>query len=157
MPDILLIKRDDGSLIPATDDAVDQVARLKVGEMYLAKVTHKRNGKFFRKWFCLMKYAFGLFEETHTGVIYKGVVAKPDFERFRHDIVIMAGFYKTVVNAMGEVRLVAESVSPDNMDEARFELLYSASLDVLVEKVFKTQNKTAEQINQEVNRLMIFS
>ena len=157
MTDILLIKRDDGVLVPATAEAEEQVRKLKNGEMYLSNVVHKRNGKFFRKWFRMMEYAFGLFEEMHKGEIYKGQPIKADFTRFRHDITILAGFHKTVINALGEARLIPESVSYDSMDEDRFEALYNASLDVLVDKIFRAQNKSKKQIDEEVNRLLIFS
>lgn len=157
MADILLIKNEAGMLVPATDEAISQIERLKVGETYAAKVTHKKNGKYFRRWFRLMRYAFDVFEKENPGVIHKGELITPDFERFRDDIVIMSGFSKTVMNALGELRQIAESVSPDNMNEARFEQLYNVSLSVLIEKVFKAQSKPVEQINAEVSRLLIFS
>lgn len=156
VPDILLIK-DGNVLRPATSEAIGQVERLRDGEMYSAKVTFKRNGKFFRKWFVLLEYAFGLLQERCPETEYKGMVVKLDFERFRYDVTIMAGFCRPVFNAQMQMRLVPESVSFDSMSDERFAHLYDATLNVLIEKVLKIEGLTKEQLDAAVDHLLRFS
>lgn len=156
MPDILLIK-DGNVLRPATSEAIGQVERLRDGEMYSAKVAFKRNGKFFRKWFVLLEYAFGLLQERCPETEYKGMLVKLDFERFRYDVTIMAGFCRPVFNAQMQMRLVPESVSFDSMSDERFAHLYDATLNVLIEKVLKIDRLTKEQLDAAVNHLLRFS
>lgn len=156
MPDIFLIKTN-GVLIPATNEAIAQVESLKEGEMYLAKVTLKRNGKFFRKWMKLLEYAFDLFEESRPEVVIGGRVVKPNFRRFRHDVTIMAGFCEPVISASGEIKYIPEDVSFNRMSEERFAHLYDATLDALIEKVLHGKGLTREKLDEAVNNLLKFA
>lgn len=157
MPDILLIKGVDDVLRPATNEAHEQVERLRDGEMYSAKVVFKRNGKLMRKWFLLLEYAFGLLRERCPETEYKGMIVKPDFDRFRYDVTIMAGFCRPVFNAQMQMRLVPESVSFDGMSDERFAHLYDATLNVLIGKVLKIDGLTKEQLDAAVDHLLKFS
>lgn len=157
MPDVLLIKDPSGVLRPATDEARQQLEKFKDGEMYMAKVTFKRKGKFHQKWIVLLEYAFGLFCETHPEVVINGIKIKPDFDRFRHDVTIMAGFCRGVINARGEARLIPESISFDSMTEERFDKLYSVSLDVIIEKVLHDKKMTAAQVDEAVKHILKFA
>lgn len=157
MPDILLIKTGAGVLMPATEEACCQVERLKTGEMYSAKVAFKRNGRFLRKWIVLLEYSFGLLKERAPDTEYRGVKVGLDFDRFRYDVTIMAGFCRPVFNAQMQMRLVPESVSFDSMSEERFDALYDATLNVLIKKVLSMDGLTKDKLNEAVNHILQFS
>lgn len=56
-------------------------------------------------------------------------------ERFRKDLIILAGFYEPTVNIRSEVRLEAKSISFAVMDEIEFERLYNATVDVILRRI----------------------
>lgn len=156
MPEILLIK-DGDVLRPATGEAREQVERLRDGEMYSAKIVFKRNGKFFRKWFVLLEYAFGILQDRCPETEHNGTKVKLNFKRFRYDVTIMAGFCLPVFNAQMQMRLVPEDISFDSMPEDRFAHLYDATLNVLIEKVLKIDGLTKERLDAAVEHLLSFS
>lgn len=142
---------------PDTEDDQDAVRRFKLGEVVRAKVTRARNLAFFRKWWALVKVGYGLWEELCPRPTYKGEIVHPDFDRFRRDVTILAGFSRPVVNIRGEVRVEAESIAFGNMSEARFEALYSATINVLLHKVLAGSGVTEEKIRAMANSVMEFA
>jgi hypothetical protein len=79
--------------------------------------------------------AFDFASERIKPVTHRGQEVLPCFDRFRRDIQIMAGYYTCVYNAMGELRLEAKSISWAKMSEEEFAQLYSATIDVILQKV----------------------
>ena len=136
MTDIYVRKTMHG-LIPDTAEDWEKVKRFKIGEVVKAKITHPRNLRFFRKWWALVQVGYELWEETGVKANYKGEDVRPNFERFRKDVQILAGHYHPVVNIRGELRLEADSIAFGSMDEDTFEKLYNATLTVLVHKVMQ--------------------
>jgi hypothetical protein len=116
-----------------------------------------RNGRFFRKWWVLVSLAFDLWAETVPDQEYHGVKVLPDFERFRKDITIMAGFCRPVWNARGELRLEAESLKWSEMTEERFDRLYSATINVILQKILPDRGLTDEGLRSWADRVMEFA
>jgi len=133
----LHLRRTQQGFVPDTAEDWEQAKRFKLGSVTKAEVVNPRNIKFLRKCFALLQVGFGLWEETGIRAQYKGEEIKPNFERFRKDVIILAGFGYPVVNLRGEVRYEAESISFGNMDEERFEKLYNAVLSTIVHKVMR--------------------
>lgn len=143
MPDILLIRTMQG-YAPADDEAQDVAKKHKLGSIVRGSFAEMRNGAFFRKWWALVKMGFDYFEENCKPQEYKGKPVIADFERFRKDITIMAGFYYPVWNVKGEMRIEAESLRWSKMTEVEFTKLYDATIKVMLQKVF-TNGKWDEQ------------
>lgn len=157
--ELLLIKQPVG-LVPATDEAREWFASRKLGATFVADVREQRNAAFHRKFFALLQYAFGEWSEHAQTIEYKGERVQPDFERFRKDVTILAGFYRPVANLKGELRIEAESISFGRMDEARFEELYSKVIDVLIRKVFNGRlgaPRTDEELREIVDDIVRFA
>ena len=100
---------------------------------------------------------FGLWEELCPRHTYKGEIVQPDFNKFRRDVTILAGFSKPVVNVRGELRLEAESIAFGNMTEERFEALYSATINVLLHKVLAGSGVTEERLRAMADSVMEFT
>lgn len=132
----LLFQKGNVGLIPACEEAIEWMRKKKLGATILVEPREMRNGSFHRKWFALVKLAFDYWSENAETIEYKGRPVLPDFERFRKDVTIMAGFYKPVVNLKGETRLEPESLKWASMTEDRFGQLYDATIRVLLERVF---------------------
>jgi len=156
MTDALLVKTPNGALAPADDVARTLVDKLKAGQGVRATVRRARNVKFHRLAFALFKLAFDAWEPV-TPLEYKGLPVAKDFDRFRKDMTILAGFYKPVYNVRGELRLEAESLSFASMDEERFEAVFRAVLTVVWERVLESVGYASEaEVERVINELLRF-
>lgn len=151
---VLLIKTPTG-FAPADDEASDALKKFKLGSVSRLDIKQMRNYAFFKKWFALVKVGYDYFSEACEPTMYRGQTIRPEFERFRKDVTIMAGFYRPVWNLKGEMRIEAESISWASMDEQRFTQLYDATIRVLLDKVFNgqrvakwTENELREVVEQ---------
>ena len=154
--DMVLVKTPNGALAPADEEARALIEKLKAGQGVRATIRRTRNIKFHRKAFALFKLAFDVWEPVEP-LEYKGVPVAKDFDRFRKDITIMAGFYKAVYNARGELRLEADSLSFASMDEDRFEQVFRAVLTVVWNRVLRNAGyESPEDVERVVNELMRF-
>lgn len=132
--EIAFIKTPQG-LVPLDDDEAEKMRRFKNGAVVRSDFKAMRNGGFFRKWWALVKMAFDLSSERMQPMMHKGVEVKPCYERFRKDVTILAGHYTPVFNALGEVRLEADSLRWSEMSEEEFDKLYSDTIDCILQKI----------------------
>jgi hypothetical protein len=154
--DMVLVKTPNGALAPADGEARAMIEKLKAGQGVRATLRRARNVRFHRKAFALFKLAFDTWKPV-TPLEYQGLPVAKDFDRFRKDMTILAGFYKAVYNARGEVRLEAESLSFASMDEERFEQVYRAVLAVVWNRVLRAAGYASEEdVERVVNELMEF-
>lgn len=154
--ELVLVKTPGGALAPADEESRALVDRLKTGQGVRASIKRARNVRFHRKAFALFKLAFDSWE-PETPQSYKGEAVSKDFDRFRKDMTILAGFYRAVYNARGEVRLEAESLSFANMDEGRFEKVFRAVLTVVWNRVLRNFGyETEGDVERVIEELMRF-
>lgn len=156
MSEIRLMRTSSGALVPMDDEEAAKIKRIKAGSVVTATLVQMRNGKFFRKWWALAKFAFDIWADTVPAEEYKGVEVKPEFERFRKDLTIMAGYYRPVFDARNQMHLEAESISWASMDEDKFERFYSQTINVILGKVLMGRGLTDAAIRAHVDRVMEF-
>lgn len=152
---VLLSKTSQG-LVPVNETEFAKLTKVKLGKVVRADIVQMRNDKLFRKWWALAQIAFDIWAETAKTQEYKGEPVLPDFDRFRKDLTIMAGFYRPVWNLKGELRLEAESISFANMTEERFEKLYSATINVILKKIIPKGRYTEKELRDTVEQVMRF-
>lgn len=159
MTEIELVKTSQG-LRGATDE--DHAAWLKFkawleslepGEFVRMGYVKPRNIKFHRKFFAMLKVGFDAWEPRRKK--WRGMPVQKNFNRFRKDVTIAAGFYEIVATASGGVRHEAKSISFAAMDDTEFETVYSAVADVLLQGVLTRY--TRADLDQVVERLMRFT
>jgi hypothetical protein len=154
--DIMLVKTPGGALAPVDAEAREMVDKLKLGQGIQASVRRARNVRFHRKGMALFRLAYDVWEPL-TPLEYKGLPVAKDFERFRKDMTILAGFYKAVYNVRGEVRLEAESLRFSSMSEERFEEVFNAVLNVVWSRVLKAAGyASVEDVEEVIEELMRF-
>ena len=154
--DIMLVKTPGGALAPVDAEAREMVDKLKLGQGIQASVRRARTVRFHRKGMALFRLAYDVWEPL-TPLEYKGLPVAKDFERFRKDMTILAGFYKAVYNARGEVRLEAESLRFSSMSEERFEEVFNAVLNVVWSRVLKAAGyASVEDVEEVIEELMRF-
>ena len=126
---------------------------MQPGELINVDVSFPRNPKFHRKFFALLQVGFDAWEPAFE-VSVQGEPVGKNFERFRKDVTILAGFYEPAFALDGTLELEAKSIAFANMDDAEFEQVYSAVANVLLSKVLR--NYTREDLDQHVDRLIGF-
>ena len=151
MADLALIKTHAG-LIPATEADAEAVKKYRLGEVVHGSFKRVRNPKFHRKFFSLLSVGFDAWEPPERE--YKGLPVQKNFERFRKDVSISAGYYEVVSNLRGEVRAEAKSMSFASMDEQEFAELYSKVADVILQKILT--NYTREDLDDVVENVLRF-
>jgi hypothetical protein len=149
MSDVKLLAMGGGIFKPATAQDADLLSRFKTGDIMAAKVTRTRNAGFHRKFFALLNIGFDAFE-SHAE--WKGEVVKKNFERFREDVTILAGYYDLVPRINGEVKAEAKSISFASMKPDDFEKLYNEVANVILTRVLT--NYTKDDLDNVVDQIM---
>ena len=139
--EVLLLKSPAGSLVPMGEEESEALKRIKSGSVVRCNISEMRNGKFFRKYWALLKMAFEQASERMQPREHKGVPVLPCFEEFRHDLIILAGYYDVTYKYDGTLRLKAKSLKWSEMNEETFGHLYSATIDVILQKVLPGMDK----------------
>lgn len=135
MKDLIFIKGPTG-LVPADDQTRDWYAKKKLGATIQVDATEMRNGAFFKKWWSLVGLGYDYWKDDAETIEFRGERVLPNFDRFRKDVTILAGFYNPVVGLKGEVKIEPESLKWSQMTEDRFTKLYDATIQVLLQRVF---------------------
>ncbi|SDF79615.1 MULTISPECIES: DUF1367 family protein [unclassified Duganella] len=153
MTDIVLMKVSN-ILVPHDEAAAAFIQKMKAGELTHADFKRVRNYKFHKKYFALLDFAFEQWE-PRDGLTYQGMPVAKNKERFRKDLIILAGFYESTVNLRSEVRLEAKSISFGLMDEIEFEQLYNATVDVVLRRILTRY--TRQDLDEVINQLLRFT
>lgn len=150
MTELALMKGSNGVLLPVTDEDSEYLKKLRAGQVIRGEFRQMRNPRFHRKFFALLQIGFDAWEPPEQE--FRGLPVQKNFERFRKDCVIAAGFYEPVANLKGEVRAEAKSVSFSNMEDAEFEKVYSAVADVILQRVLR--NYTRADLDRVVEQIV---
>lgn len=152
MKEIVLTKAAGGVLVPIDPQAAEYIAKLKMGAAVRATVKLQRNPRFHRKFMALLNLAFDHWEPAEA--TYKGQVVGKNFDQFRRDITILSGYYEMAVNLKGETRLTAKSISFASMDQAEFDDLYNAVVNVILKHVLT--NYSRDDLDNVMDQLLGF-
>lgn len=155
MTTLQLIKMPGGMLRPANQVDAEKLEKITNGRLLLAEVTQPRNPSFHRKLFALLNFGFEYWTPEAESV--NGVTPEKNFERFRKDVLILAGFRTMVVNVKNEVRYEAESISFAKMDETRFAEVYQSVFNVIWRIVLsRIDGLTVEVVENTINQMLSF-
>lgn len=153
MAEIILMKTANGALVPADPQAAEFIAKMKLGAGVAASVKKHRNPRFHRKYFALLNLAYESWEPADKE--FRGLPVQKNFDRFRKDVIIAAGFYDVVVNINGDVRAEARSINFSSMDDADFADLYSKTVDVVLNR-FLT-NYSRDDLDSVIDQILSFA
>lgn len=144
---LYLRKTNNIFIIDSGDDTI------KNGEIVSAEIKRPRNYEFHKKFFALLNYAYECWEPGD--IEYKGKLVGKNFDRFRKDITILAGYYEVVTNIKGEAKAEPKSISFGSMSEDEFAELYSKTVDVIIKHILK--NYTREDIDHVIENIIGFT
>lgn len=154
MKNLYMIKRGT-VLVPASDEVSERLKKIKEGKLVLCDVVVPRNYEFFKKFYSLLNFAFQYWEPESEEI--NKLHAVKDFNRFRKDVIIMAGYRDVVVNIKGEVRYEAKSIGFGSMGEEEFQQLYKSAFNVLWNMVLSNvPNMTEEEAQNAVNNMLSY-
>ena len=151
-----VFERVKGNLLRPVDPAAERlVDSLKMGEGVSLEAKRSANVRFHRKLFALLNLAFEMWEPPALEV--RGQRVCKNFETFRRELVILAGFYDAHYSPSGEVRLEAHSLSFRECEEDKRHMVYKAILGVVWEKILRGANfASPEEVDAVVNQLLSF-
>lgn len=142
---VAFIKCPGGVLTPATETEQERMKRFKNGEVFEVDIRNQRNGKFHRKVFAFMSFCFEHWDGGH-----EHQDEAKQFDVFRDNLTVLAGYYDSFYAIDGSVRVEAKSISYANMEQEEFEKYYSALINTALKHIFKTTSE------QAFNRLLSF-
>ncbi|GAA0468217.1 DUF1367 family protein [Tatumella punctata] len=129
-----LVKHSGGVFSPANDIDLERLQRFKTGETYTAEIKLTRNPAFHRKVMAFFGFCFEHWCANLAGLEHMDEHSQ--FDRFRKDLTILAGFYVQTVRLNGDVRTEAKSLAFASMDQEKFERVYSALINAAIKHIF---------------------
>ncbi len=92
-----------------------KVLNLEPGEMIRFDTVFPRNPYFHRKFFAMLNVGFDAWEPNRKNKSYKGQPVTKNFEVFREEALILAGFYVQTFGLDGKLQLKAKSIGIDQL------------------------------------------
>jgi hypothetical protein len=155
--EIQVIKMAGGMLRPANQPDADALEKIKTGRVCNANITQPRNPLFHRKFFAMLGFFFELWE-IPGDLEYNGIKPEKNFDHFRKDILIAAGFREMTVNIKGEIRFIAKSISFGSMGDDEFTEVYRLVFNTCWRYVMNTTvaKMTPEDAENTINQMLSF-
>lgn len=156
-PPILLTKVAKDLFRPASEQDLDRLARFKTGSTVACEVREMRNIAFHRKYFALINFLFGIWEETMPKMEWRGHEVRAEINKFRGDLTVLTGRFDATYNVRGEVQCEPHSISFASMGEEEFEKLYSDTINVALEKVLDRPELNEAKVREIVDQILHFT
>ena len=125
-------KNAGGIFAPVDETEYEKTTKFKTGEQYQVEIKLTRNPKFHRKVFAFFGFCFDHWSGTKS---FWDESAQKD--QFRKELTILSGYYKEYYDINGDVSIYAESLNYANMNQERFEQVYSALINAALAHIFK--------------------
>lgn len=151
--EIVLAKAANGCLVPVDQQGIDAIAKMKLGQGVKVMMTRHNNVAFHRKMFALANLAYEAWEPAEK--THKGMPIAKNFDQFREDITILAGFYHTRVRLDGSVRFIAKSWSFASMPDEEKDRLFNEIVNVILTRILT--NYTRDDLDNVVEQVLRFT
>lgn len=155
MKDVRLVKRD-GALLPAYQVDAEALLSINSGQYVIAHLTQPRNPQFHRKMFALLNYGYEFWHPTIPDCWSMDVDPQKNFDRYRGDLMVAAGYYDPVFGLDGSVQLVPRSLSYARMDDLEFGKVYKSLFNVLWEKILQHSHENPREAELGIEGLLQF-
>lgn len=143
-------------LVPVDENAKKLLAGVAFGDGFSVEAKKTRNIKFHRLFFAMLNFAFEMWDPPAERE-FRGQPIQKNFERFREDVLILAGHYEAVYSVDGSLKLQAKSIAFANCDELEFRGVYSTVLDVVWDRVFRqAQFRSKDDVETVVRQLLAY-
>ncbi|WP_414465279.1 DUF1367 family protein [Klebsiella michiganensis] len=143
-----LVKHPGGVFSPANETDLERLQRFKNGEIYTAEIKLTRNPAFHRKVMAFFGFCFAHWSAERAGLEHMDEHSQ--FDRFRKDLTILAGFYVKTVRLNGDIRVEAQSLAYANMDDEEFSRCFSSIFNAALKYIFKNADQ------ETIDKVMLF-
>ncbi len=152
MPSIYLRKVGFDALRVEDETGAEELQRVKLGAVIKVEWVQPRNYAFLKKFYAMLRLAFDAWEPSAGANAF---VLEKNFDSFREQAIILAGFVDATYSIAGDVTLRAKSIAFGKMREDEFENLYGKVATVLLERVLS--NYTRADLDRVVDELLRFT
>lgn len=128
---INVAKQPGGALIPATDMDAESLSKFKSGNVYPIDIKRSRNPQFHAKVFAFFHYCFAHWKSDREFMNESG-----QFDLFRKNLTVLAGYKEVFYKIDGSVRVEAKSLSYGSMEQDEFEDCYQALIQAAMTNIF---------------------
>ncbi|WP_172606638.1 DUF1367 family protein [Pantoea coffeiphila] len=129
-----MIKLPGGSLHPVNERELERMTRFANGTQHSVDIKLARNPSFHRKVFAFFNFCFEYWCAENSGLAFLDEAAQ--FDTFRRQLTVLAGYYVKTYKFDGSVRIEAKSLSYGDMDQDEFEQCYSALINAAIKHLF---------------------
>jgi len=151
---IKLLKIQHG-LVPADEESLKWYNKLKLGSLVHSDFKLFRNPGLHRKFFALIKIAYDQWSPGDLDTKWGKPVK--NFQVFRKNLTILAGYGEPVFNIDGSFKMEAKSISFAKMEQDEFEKLYSSVIDAILERIPQFKDYDYDKMNDLVNTVLHFA
>lgn len=132
---INFVKHPGGTLTPASEIEAGRMDRFKTGDTYEVSIVLRRNPKLHGKMFAFFNFCFQYWTGDNN---FTNEAAQ--FDVFRNNLTVLAGFYDKFYTIAGEVRIEAKSLAYDKMEPEEFEQCYNAQINAAMKHIFRPED-----------------
>jgi hypothetical protein len=141
-----MVVTPDG-LRPASPDVAGKLRKFGDGEIVSCEIKESRNYGLLKKYHKMMRMAYDWWSEANPAREVGGHQVAPNYKQFRRDVTVQAGYYVASFGLDGAMRLEAQSIAFDSMEEEDFRKVFSDSLNVLI-RVVLPKLDVSDQVRQ---------
>jgi hypothetical protein len=145
--------------VPAFHDDKERHANMGKGVLVEMKITQPRNYEYHKRFFAMLNFAFEYWEPDI--VRENGLAWMKDFEQFRADMIVKAGYYNTVVRFLPdgtqEICFKPKSIAFTNMEEEDFHNLYKSVFNVVWDLILHHKFESEDQAQNAINHALSFT
>ena len=144
----------DGSFTVDDDEQAKALrGLLRYGQPVELEIRVGTDNQLRRRWFKLLKFAFDYYEPSP---LPNGIVPIPNFNRYRSELTIMAGYYTQRFLPDGSVVVEAQSTATDKMSAEDFADLYRKTNQILIDRILAAKGFTQQAVDAAVEQLLRF-
>ncbi len=167
MKNLYFIKTMNG-LEPYGDDTIQRFEKVRLGALIRVDIKQpkKERDRDQRRFFAMINFAYQYWEPDMDAIrdqlqaqgldpdLAEGIKNK---DRFREDILVLAGHNEMVLGTDGQTHLVAKSISYDKCSDEVFAEVYRASYEVVWNLVMKrVEGFDRQKFEQAVSEALSF-
>lgn len=143
----MMVKNAGGILAPASEIESERLKRFSNGIAYEIEIKggERRNRGFHGKVFAFMSWCFEYWRADGGKAEFMCEIAQ--FDYFRKELTILAGYYDYVVTLSGDTQINVRSLAFDSMTQEEFEQFYIALTNAAIRTVFNN-NQNEEILNK---------
>jgi hypothetical protein len=162
VPEIEIVKMSTGGLrgFTQTDEERREKYRrfideLAPGEFFHLRYWQEPDPVLHRKLMALFRLGFDHWDPAanRKRLTYKGAPIEKNFDQFRKEVLIQAGFFEASYDAKGRVHLEAKSLAFGKMTDEEKKKAFDSVVNVLLERVLTNYNRDdLEHVVEQLQR-----